>query len=470
MSEVDLEPDVVVIGAGPGGYAAGIRAAQLGLDVLVVEKEENVGGVCLNWGCIPTKALYSATEPLARKGSWERRGVQLGEIEVDLEELRNYQDEIVEQLTGGVEKVLQGNGVTVVKGRAKLFPGPKVVVEEGEGEGAELKPKNVILATGSQAIELPGFSFEDPDVWNSRQALDLEEIPERLLILGAGVIGLEMATIYNRLGSSVRVLELQEQILPAAGLDRRIRAVLNRCLKKDGIDVKKGVGAKGMENEEGNSLKVIAENGGEREEYEADKVLLAVGRRPALGETVEGIELESEEDGSLWVDHQMQSSQRGIYAIGDLAGEPLLAHKATREGLIAAAAIAGEEPQRPRAIPQAIFTDPQFAEVGMDVEEAREAGYSVKTGRFPFRASGKALAMDRTDGLVQLVVDEEDDRVLGGAILGPEAADMISEVALAVENGLTAEELAGTIHPHPTLPEAIMEAAEDVHDRAVHIL
>ncbi len=463
---IEEDPEVVIIGAGPGGYTAAIRLGQYGLDPVVVEKEE-VGGVCLNWGCIPTKTLYSSTEPLGKEDSWRERGIKMDGLDFDLEGITDYQREVVEQLTGGVEKLIKSNGGKIVQGRAELLPGPEVRVEETSGREIILEPDDVILATGSSPIELPDFSFEQDDVWNSRDAVMPSEVPDKLVILGAGVIGLEMGTLYSRLGSKVEVLEMEDGILPGMNLNRRFESYLSRALKKEGIEVRTNTKADGFEHGTKQNL-VLGVKDGETEEFSADKVLVAVGRAPNLSPLSEDFDPEISEDGSLSVDGWCQTSEEGVYAIGDVAGQPLLAHKASRQGLIAAASVAGEEISGYKNVPAVVFSDPEYAEVGLSKEEAEDKGFDPVIGRFPFRASGKALAMNETDGMVQLVADGETDKLLGGAVLGPNASDLIGEIGIAVELELTAAEVGETIHPHPTLSEAIMEAAENVHDRAIH--
>jgi dihydrolipoamide dehydrogenase len=463
---IEDEPNVVIIGAGPGGYTAAIRLGQYGLKPVVIEKEE-IGGVCLNWGCIPTKTLYSTTEPLGKVDSWEDRGIEIDGLDFDLGKITDYQEEVVDQLTGGVEKLIKASGGEVVKGKAELRPGPEVHVKKESGEERELNPENVIMATGSSPVELPGFSFENEDVWNSRDAVMPQEVPDQLVILGAGVIGLEMGTIYSRLGSNVEILEMEDGILPGMNLGRRFESYLSRALKQEGIKVHTETRAEEFQSSSSESV-VIGEQDGEKKEFSADKVLVAVGRRPTLKSVSDDLDVKISDDGSLKTDGHCKTSKEGVYAIGDVAGGPLLAHKASREGLMAAASIAGEDVRGYDHVPAVVFSDPEYAEVGLSEEEASEKGHSTLIGRFPFRASGKALAMNETEGMVQLVVDGDTDKVLGGAVLGPNASDLIAEIGLAVERGLTAGEVGETIHAHPTLSEAVMEAAENVHDQAIH--
>lgn len=466
MTAENDNQDVLVIGAGPGGYAAAIRLGQFGFEPLVVE-EENVGGVCLNWGCIPTKALYSSTEPLGRLETWRERGIVFSGYDLDREKMIENQSKIVDKLTGGVEKLIEANGGKVIEGRATLNSRYEVEVKKANGEEISIEPDNVIIATGSSPIELPGFPFENRVVWNSRDAIKIPEIPKKLVILGAGVIGLEMATIYNRLGTEVEILEMADSVLPGMNIDRRLSSMLIRELKKSGINLHTETKALELKEDSGGHV-VVGEEDEDLKEFPADRVLSAVGRSPNSPSATSGLELGLDDGGYVEIDELCTTGEEGIYAIGDVAGPPLLAHKASMQGLIAAADIAGEETSQYRVVPAAVFTDPEYAEVGLSREEARKNGYEPVIGKFPFRASGKALAMGAEKGMVHLVADEGSDKLLGGAILGPHASDLIAEIALAVEMKLTAKELAETIHTHPTLSEAVMEAAENIHGQAIH--
>jgi len=459
-------PDVLVIGAGPGGYTAAIRLGQYGLEPLVVE-EENVGGVCLNWGCIPSKTLYSITEPLSKIKSWEEKGVAFSDYDLDRDLMASHKDKVVDKLTGGVEKLIKANGGEVIEGRAEMTSRAAAMVKKANGEEIVVEADSVIIATGSSPIELPGFPFDNEAVWSSRDAVLLSEIPDKLLILGAGVIGLEMATIYRRLGTEIEILEMADSVLPGMNLNRRFSSLLSRELKRSGVEIH--TGTKAVELKEGpEGYVVVGEQDDESKEFYADRVLSAVGRSPVSDSAMGKLELNKDDSGFIEIDERCKTSEEEIYVIGDVAGQPLLAHKAARQGLIATAEIAGKETSGYKAVPAAVFTDPEYAEVGLSLEEAKSKGYEPASGRFPFRASGKALAMDETEGMVQLVVDKSTDKLLGGAILGPHASDLIGEIGLAVEMEISAKELAETIHTHPTLSEAIMEAAENVHGKAIH--
>lgn len=468
MVEEDLNPDVLVIGAGPGGYAAAIRLAQMDKKVVIVEKEF-VGGVCLNTGCIPTKALYSVTESLAKRESWARRGIAMGQPNIDLRKLRASQDQVVEQLTSGVAKLLETTGAKLVWGEAKLDQKGKVIVKLSDGGKRNYNPKKVIIASGSRPVQIPGFEFETEGVWDSTQALQLDSIPDRLAILGAGVIGLEMATIYSRLGSEVVIVELLDSILPGLNVDRRMQVMIGRQLKSQGITVHTGWKAKHL-TQKSDGLAVTAAKDDEEKTIGVDNLLLAVGRRPNVDFLPEELGIEFTDQGFIEVDDRARTNLDGIYAIGDVAGMPLLAHKAMKQGTIAAEVICGNTPLSYSTVPYAIFTDPEFAAVGLSEEEARKEGHEVQVGRFPLRASGKAVAMDETEGSIKVIAEKDGGRILGCQILGPHASDLISELAVAIENSLSGSDLTRAIHPHPTLSEAVAEAVEDLEGRAIHIV
>lgn len=465
LDKVDKNPNVAIVGAGPGGYTAAIRLGQLGMNPVVIEQEK-VGGVCLNWGCIPTKTIYSTTEPLAKLSSWKNRGIEFNPPQISLSDITSHQSKVANKLTDGVEKLIKSNKGTILYGKAEVTTGPKVIVKK-DGEEVILEPDTLIIASGSVPIELPGFPFSQAGIWDSKTAVMPPEIPDRLVILGAGVIGLEMGTIYNRLGSKINIIEMQDSILPTLNLDRRIASYLNRSLEKSGIDIYTETRAKELRTVRDNKM-VIGEKGGEEVSLPADRVLVAVGRRPHLDFFDDELGLEYDDDGFLETDESCLTNIEEVYAIGDIAGGPLLAHKASREALIASAQIAGQKVSNYKVVPSAVFTDPEYARVGMSESQARQNDYEPLIGRFPLRASGKAAAMDETTGTIKLVADKDTDRLLGGSILAPHASDMISELALAIEAGLTVTQIAETIHPHPTLSEAIMEAAENTHGGAIH--
>jgi len=457
-----MDYQVVVVGGGPGGYVCAIRCAQLGLRVGLVE-EEKLGGVCLNRGCVPTKALYAATKLIERASTAEEMGIAFPSPSIDLEKLAEWKSSVVSQLVGGIETLLDKNGVDLHRARGRLDGAGRVALASGDTLTAE----RIVLATGSSPIEIPGFPFGDSRVWSSDDALALTEIPARLAVIGGGVIGLELATIYRRLGSSVTVIELLPEILSTVDLDRRALSALKRSLAKQGIDVRTGTAADSYE-QENDALAVNLSSG---EALGADRVLLAVGRRPNTADLgLASVDLEPEPNDFLAVGDNLETRARGVHAIGDLVAGPMLAHKASAEGAALADAFAGGEmrPLDRDAIPQAIFTDPEIASVGLSERSAKERGHEVLVGRFPYAALGKALGLREPDGFFQVVADRVEHRVLGVQIVGAEASDLISEAAVALQAGLALEAIAGAVHPHPTLPEGLKEAAENALGRAIH--
>lgn len=453
---------VVIVGGGPGGYVCAIRCAQLGLGVGLVE-ERDLGGVCLNRGCVPTKALYSATKLIERASTANELGIAFPSPSIDLAVLAEWKESVVSKLVGGIETLLAKNGVDLLRARGRLDGPGRVALASGEALTAE----RIVLATGSSPIGIPSFPFEDPRVWSSDDALALTEIPARLAVIGGGVIGLELATIYRRLGSSVTVIELLPEILSTVDLDRRTLSTVKRSLAEQGIDVRTGTAADSYEPAS-DALAIRLSSG---ESLAADRVLLAVGRRPNTTDLgLETVGLEPEPTGFLSVDGALQTSAEGVYAIGDLVPGPMLAHRASAEGVALAGAFAGEKtsPLDHGAIPQAIFTDPEIASVGLSERGAKERGHEALVGRFPYATLGKALGMREAEGFFQIVADAGNHRILGAQIVGAEASDLISEAVVALQAGLTLEAIADAVHPHPTLPEGLKEAAENALGRAIH--
>jgi dihydrolipoamide dehydrogenase len=453
--------DALVIGAGPGGYVCAIRSGQLGLKTALIE-ERKLGGVCLNWGCVPTKALYAATRLLHRAASAGEMGISFPPPTIDLPTLAAWKDGVVERLGDGITGLLEKAGVDVFQARARLAGPGRVSLSTGEA----LEAERIVLATGSSAIEIPGFPFGDSRVWSSDDALALSEVPPRLAVIGGGVIGLELANIYRRLGSEVTVIELLPEILATLDLDRRLVALLKRSLTAQGIGILTGVKANGLGD--GDSADVLLSDG---RTVGADRVLVAVGRRPNTRDLgLDAVGIEPERRGEIAIHGHWETSAPGIYAIGDLVSGPMLAHKASAEGVALADLFAGEsiEAIDVGIIPQAIFTDPEIASVGRSERAAREEGEEILVGRFPFAALGKALGMREPEGFFQVVARASDHRLLGAQIIGAEASDLISEAAVAVRNGLTLDQIAETIHPHPTLPEGLFEACENALGRAIH--
>ena len=470
----DTSFDLVVIGAGPGGYHAAIRGAQLGLSVAVVEKDDGsgiggLGGVCLNWGCIPSKSLIGVGNLVEKARHFGSMGVVKGELSVDFEKLQEWKRTVVERLTGGVQMLLKKNKVSLLTGTARFVGPHELEVDGGEGATRRVKAQAIIIATGSRPIEIPGFAIDGVDVISSREALDLTEGPKRLAVIGGGIIGLEIGTFYAKTGSELTVIELLPTLLP--GTDPDLTKVVTRNLKKRKAKILLEAGASGYKKTD-TGLVIEGTRKGEPFTVEADKILLSVGVRPnteALG--LADIGVETDRRGHIVVNERLESSVKGVHAIGDCTPGPYLAHRASKEGIIAAEAIAGKPSVVDwRAMPGAIFTDPELSMVGMNEAQAKEAGHEVTVGKFPFSASGRALAAAETDGFVKVVADAKDGALLGVFIAGMEASNLIAEAALAIEAGLTAEDLALTVHAHPTLPEGLMEAAEAAIGKAIHVI
>lgn len=458
---------VVVIGAGPAGYVCAIRLAQLGQDVTVVEKEA-VGGTCLNVGCIPSKALIAAGSLLHRISAADAMGITVKDVKLDIDKLVEWKQGIVGKLTGGVSGLLKNHKCKVLEGSATIVD--KTTVEVTSKSGSQkVKCDDIVIATGSVPIAIPGFDFDEKDVWSSTGALRPDRVPEHLVVIGGGYIGLELGLMYHNLGSKVTVIEATGGALP--GQDRDCVKIIERSMKKKKVKLVTNTFAKGYERKGDKIVVKLETKDGKSSTLECDQIASCVGRRPyheGLG--LDKVGLTPTKQGFLEVDDQMRTKVPNIYAVGDIAGQPMLAHKGSKEGLVAAAVIAGQ-PERydVRCVPAVIFTAPEMASVGMGEDEAKEAGHDVKVGKFPFAASGRAMSLMETEGFVKIVADAKTDEVLGVHMVGPEVTELIAEAALAIEMGATAEDLGRTIHAHPTLPEAVMEAAEAVHTMAVHI-
>ncbi|KKB41953.1 dihydrolipoyl dehydrogenase [Bacillus thermotolerans] len=466
VGDFAVETDTIVVGAGPGGYVAAIRAAQLGQKVTIVEKGE-LGGVCLNVGCIPSKALLTAAHRYEQAKHSDDMGIGAENVTVDFSKVQKWKAGVVKKLTGGVEGLLKGNKVDIVRGEAYFVDSNTLRVMD-ENSAQTYKFKNAIVATGSRPIEIPNFKFSDR-VINSTGALALEEVPNKMVVVGGGYIGAELSTAFANFGTEVTILEGANEIL--GGFEKQMSALVKRSLKKKGVKVVTKAMAKSAE-ETDNGVIVTYEAGGKEEKIEADYVLVTVGRRPnteELGLEEAGVKIS--EKGLIEIDKQCRTSVSSIYAIGDIVQGPPLAHKASYEGKIAAEAIAGQRSEIDYlAIPAVCFTEPELATVGYSEAEAKEEGLEVTAAKFPFAANGRALALNSTDGFVKLVTRKEDGLIVGAQIAGTGASDMIAEIGLAIEAGMTAEDVAMTIHAHPTLGEMTMEAAEVALGSPIHIV
>ncbi|MGB0678095.1 MAG: dihydrolipoyl dehydrogenase [Polyangiales bacterium] len=461
--------DAIIIGGGPGGYVAAIRLGQLGLKALVVEKE-SMGGVCLNWGCIPSKALIAAASLYDKIKRADAMGIRTSGLEVDVQAMQKWKEGIVGKLTGGVAGLVKGNGGSICMGEAKLTSPKEVEVTAADGKTSRYSAtRGIIVATGASVIQIPGFTPDGKTLITAREAVSLSEVPKHLVLIGGGVIGLELGMVYQKLGAKVTVVEMTEQLLP--GVDADLVKVVEKHLKKGGAEILLGAKASGCKVAKGQAT-VSVEQGGKTKELVADKVLVAVGFRPhsaELGLEALGVKLDAR--GHIVTNDTQESSVPGIYAIGDVCGMPYLAHKASKEGEIAAEVIAGHRAARDwRVMPAAIFTEPEIATAGLTESAAKAEGRAVKIGKFPFAASGRAMAVSETDGFIKVITCPDSHEVLGVGIVGPEASDLISEAALAIEMCAFAEDVALTVHPHPTLGEGVMEAFKHALGEAVHVM
>ncbi|MFB6136459.1 MAG: dihydrolipoyl dehydrogenase [Halobacteriaceae archaeon] len=466
VGDISTGTEVAVVGGGPGGYVAAIRAAQLGLDAMLIERDA-LGGVCLNHGCIPSKALLSAAGVAHEAANAGEMGVY-ADPEVDVAETVAWKDGVVSRLTGGVEKLCKANGVELVSGTAR-FAGERRLRVQREDGGETVEFEHAVVATGSRPVEVPGFDFDDEAVLDSADALGLTALPDRLVVVGAGYVGLELSTLFAKLGVDVTVVEMLEGALPGYA-DDLTRPVVESA-RDLGVEFHFGVGAEGY-RETDDGVVVAAGEGEARVEVPADRVLVAVGREPVTDTLdLEAAGLSTTDEGFLATDEEARTDNPHVFAVGDVAGEPMLAHKASREGKVAAEVAAGEPAALDyRTVPAAVFTDPEVGTVGLTADAAEREGYDPVVGQFPFRASGRALTTGHEEGFVRVVADEGSGLVLGGQVVGPEASELLAELGLAIEMGATLEDVAGTVHTHPTLSEAVVEAAENAMGRAIHTL
>jgi dihydrolipoamide dehydrogenase len=460
--------DIVIIGAGPGGYVAAIRAAQLGLSTACVEARASLGGTCLNIGCIPSKALLQSSEKLieARQAMAEH-GIRIGEVGLDLAAMMARKDKVVAGLTRGVEFLFRKNKVDWLKGTGRLTAPGRIVVTGAGGAVREVEARAIVIATGSESTPLPGAAIDEERILSSTGALALNEVPGRLLVIGGGYIGLELGSVWQRLGARVTVVELLDRIVPT--MDRELAVAAQRALTRQGIEFKLGARVSGLDATPEDVTVDI--EGRARERLSADAVLVSIGRRPfTRGLGLDAIGVACDAQGRIIVDNRFATNIAGIYAIGDAIRGPMLAHKAEEEGLALAERLAGQQPTIDYdAIPAVVYTWPEIASVGKTEEELQAAGTTYRTGKFPFTANPRARCNGDTEGFVKILADRSSDRVLGVHIIGPDAGTMIAEAALAIEFGASAEDIARTSHAHPTLSEAIKEAALAADGRAIHL-
>ncbi|MHB8580636.1 MAG: dihydrolipoyl dehydrogenase [Ignavibacteriaceae bacterium] len=460
---------IIVIGAGPGGYAAAFLAADLGMEVTLIDKEKNPGGVCLYRGCIPSKALLHVAKLISEAEEAKNWGIEFSKPKIDLDKLRDWKNSVVAKLTGGLGILSKQRKINYITGSASFINSNTLKVEKSGGSSEELKFEKVIIATGSVIATIPAFDINSKRVLNSTTALDLPEIPKSLLVIGGGYIGLELGSVYNSLGTKVSVVEMTPGILP--GADRDLVSFLSKRIEKKFDKVM--LNSKVLELKEvNNSISVkIQSADGNITDHLYDYVLMSIGRKPETkGLGLENTKVTINPRGWIIVNEQLQTTDPNIYAIGDIVGEPMLAHKASHEGRIAVEAIAGHKVAfEPKAIPAVVFTDPEIAWAGLTENQAKEKNIKYEVAKFPWAASGRATTLDRSDGVTKLLIDPSDQRILGVGICGPGAGELIAEGVLAIEMGANATDLKLTIHPHPTLSETVMEAAEVFFGQSTHM-
>jgi dihydrolipoamide dehydrogenase len=464
-----MNPDVVVIGGGPGGYVAAIRAAQLGLNTVCVEKDKTLGGTCVNVGCIPSKALLQSTEhyEFVRTHAAEH-GLVIGEVGVDLARMLKRKDDVVSQNTRGLEFLFKKNKITWAKGSGTLERNNVVTVKGEDGSSTSYQAKNVIIATGSEPIALPALEFDEERVLSNVGALRIPTVPKHLIVIGGGVIGLELGSVWRRLGAKVTVVELFPTILP--GMDADVIKEMDRVLRKQGMEIRTDTRVVGGKRQ-GDKVRIDIEQNGKAEALEGDYVLVSIGRRPSLtGIDAKALGLATGKRGEIVVDDQLRTNLPHVFAIGDAIGGKLLAHKAEEEGVVAAEAIAGK-PARMHyhSIPSVVYTWPEVASVGLTEEEARKSGREYRAGKFPFSANGRARTMGESAGFVKFIADANTDALIGAHLVGPNVSELVAEVVLAFEFDGSSEDVGITVHAHPTLAETVKEAALGVLGRAIHI-
>ena len=467
VGSMTVETDVVIIGSGPGGYVAAIRAAQLGKDVIVVEREKNVGGVCLNYGCIPTKAIIHSSNFFSTIKELSEMGIEIKDYSFDINKMRDWKNGILEKLNLGISNLFEKHGIELIVGNG-IFTSNNELHIQGQSDVTAIKFKKAIIATGSSPIAISGFPFESPYVITSRDALELTEIPKKLVIIGGGYIGTEMGTVYAKLGSEVHIIEMQDRLLGA--LDEELVSVFSKKLSNYNVTPHLKSKALGMQEKDGKAIVKINEDGVEKE-IEADKVLVVVGRKPNSKDIgLENTDVTINKLGFIEVDGTRRTADTNIYAIGDVIGQPMLAHKASRDAKVAAEVIAGIPSSFDnKVIPFVVFNDPEIASVGLTELDAKNKDKNIQVGKFPLAALGRAMTLNQTDGFVKIIAEKKTGIVLGVHCVGAGASDIIAEATLAIEMGATLEDVALTIHAHPTLPESLYQAAEATMGKAIDI-
>lgn len=464
----DKKHELVIIGAGPGGYRAAFMAADLGLKVTLVDPEVNPGGVCLYRGCIPTKALLHLSKIKKDAAEADAMGLHFSAAEIDVKKVANWKSKVVKKLTAGLGQLVKARKINYIRAYAKFIDSKTLELKHENGDVEKITFQKAIIATGATPVELPGMEFDKPGILNASKALELKEIPDKLLVIGGGYIGLEMATIYHALGSKVSIAELTDDFMP--GMDKDLVAEYKKASKEMFQDVFLKTKVVKVDKK-GDALQVTFEDSEQktfRKPY--DQVLVAVGQKPNTDSlALEKTAIELDEKGFIKVNEQQETTGKNVFAIGDVAGAPLLAHKASYEGKVAAEVIAGKKSTNDaKVIPAVIYTEPEIATCGLSEKEAKDNDISYKVAKFPWAASGRAVAMNETIGFTKLLINPENERILGAGIVGKNAGDLIPELALSIEMAATAEDLALTIHPHPTLSETIMEAAELFYGHPAH--
>ena len=461
--------DVIIIGGGPGGYVCAIRAAQLGLKTACVESRKTLGGTCLNIGCIPSKSLLNLSENYYKaKKNFSQQGIEIGEIKLNLEKMMSNKNKTVQILTKGVEFLFKKNKVTYIKGKGVLFS-PNDVVVYNDGQKKSYKTKNIVIATGSEPVSLPGVEIDEKNIVSSTGVLSFDKVPKKLTVIGGGYIGLEMGSVWSRLGSNVTVIEYLDYVTP--GMDKEVSNEFQKILKKQGIEFKLNSKVNAVTNFKGKVVVDFIDNKtNKKNKFECDKVLVSVGRKPYTeGLNLSKIGIKKNKKGRIEVDKKLQTSIKNIYAIGDVIKGPMLAHKAEEEGIAVAEILSGQSGHvNYEVIPAVIYTSPEVATVGKTEDQLKKENIKYKVGKFPFLANSRAKINSETEGFVKIIADEKTDKVLGASIISTVAGTMIAELALAMEFGASAEDIARTCHAHPTHSEAIKEAAMAVDKRPIH--